>query len=930
MKTSVNKLYREIVFAGLFIIFASIILITGQTKLLVILPCILFAYGILYCFDSFYDNIFFLCFLLCFFTFLLGGQVINRIVPVYGFTFSDEIEKHTDVLLLISLFGLLIGYILMDKLGNKRKCNQEIFDYNNRDFFNIRYISKILFYATYIFWIITLLDSILYVFQEGYTNYYLYYLSRIPAIIRQLAYICPMALFIFLSTMPRKKEAIKPILMYAAYLVLSLGTGRRIYFMTGILIIFAYALLRNAVNPEDKPWVPRKGIIGIIVAIPVLLVFMYLFEYIRSEGSVGKASDYSPLVGFFVRQGTSINVIKYTEYFKDRLNSEAHYSLYNLIKWLQGRGGFFNKLFGLNFDFEIGKQSVLTATMGTNLADFVSYNANRTSFLSGMGYGSCYIAELYVDYGYVGVFIGNIIYGVLLCALLKKSPRDHRIWWTALGFFIIDLLFKAPRATFDAFLGQSLYIECWGTILAVYIANLIVKKQNGFLQDLINNGVLSWYFKKRNQEVKNDMEQKKLIVLGGTSASLDVVENAKKMGIYTIVTDEQATGVSKEIANETARVSTIDMEGLSRLINDTGADGVFCGPSEFNIRNVIRICEKTGLPCYTDMDTWDKCANKDVFKQYCRDYGVDCAPEYAITESVTDEELDQIEYPVIIKPVDRCSSIGITVCTGKDEVREAFGKAMDASNCKRVICEKYIENGGEIFGVRYFLKDGEAYPYLMIDTYIADPYSRKSLISEVTLTPSKYSGYYMEHMDQAVRKMLKGMGLKNGTVFIQALPYNGKIYFHEMGYRLSGGMIFKLTEPLMGINDMQMMIRFAVGGDMITEEEINKIDLSCGGRFGGQLMLPLKAGKVSAIKGLEKVKTIKAVSDFIQYYKENDVIEDSYIGTLQQLFGRFTFVADSQEEILDAIDVIQEELEVFDENGNKMNILPFNRERTFI
>ena len=38
---------------------------------------------------------------------------------------------------------------------------------------------------------------------------------------------------------------------------------------------------------------------------------MYLFEYIRSNNYVGHANDYSPIVGFFVRQGTSVNAVKY-------------------------------------------------------------------------------------------------------------------------------------------------------------------------------------------------------------------------------------------------------------------------------------------------------------------------------------------------------------------------------------------------------------------------------------------------------------------------------------------------------------------------------------------------------------------------------------------------------------------------------------------
>jgi biotin carboxylase len=423
------------------------------------------------------------------------------------------------------------------------------------------------------------------------------------------------------------------------------------------------------------------------------------------------------------------------------------------------------------------------------------------------------------------------------------------------------------------------------------------------------------------------MRQKKLVVLGGTSASLDVVKNAKKLGVYTIVTDDNPHRVAKDIADEKAMVSTSDIEGLKQLVKEREADGIFCGPSEFNIRNMIKACAEADLPCYTDMETWDKCANKDVFKQYCRQYGVDCPAEYVVTEYSTDEDLAKLDYPVIFKPVDRCSSIGISVCTCKEEAREAFRKAMDASNCKRIICEKYIENEGEIFGVRYFLKDGEAYPYLMIDTYVADPYTRTSLISEVTVTPSKYSEYYMKNMDPNVRKMFKGMGLKNGTVFVQALPYQGKIYFHEMGYRLSGGLIFKLTEPLMGINDMQMMIRYAVGGEMITDEERERIDLTCHGRCGGQLMVPLREGKISSIEGLEELKQLPAVSDFIQYYQQGDVVEPEYIGTLQQLFGRFSFIADTEADLFAAIEEIQTKLKVYDAQGAIMTTLPFDLDR---
>ena len=420
---------------------------------------------------------------------------------------------------------------------------------------------------------------------------------------------------------------------------------------------------------------------------------------------------------------------------------------------------------------------------------------------------------------------------------------------------------------------------------------------------------------------------KRLLILGGTSASYDLVRNAKAMGIYTIVTDDCEKRVSKEIADDTAMVSTTDMEGLSELIREKKVDGVFCGPSEFNLRNVIKLSELTGLPCYTSTEVWDRCANKDVFKSYCRKYNVDCTPEYAITLDTPMEELQKIDYPIIIKPVDGSSSAGISVCRGAEDVAAALEKAYAASKSKRIIAEKYIENGGELFSVRYLLRDGEAYPYFIMDTYVADPIHRTSLISGYTHAPSKYYDYYIKNMDADVRKMLKGMGLKNGTAFIQSLPCDGKIYFHEMGYRLSGGMIFKLTEPLSNINDMKLMLRQAVGGPSITDEEIAGLDTTCKGKIGGQLMLPLDIGTIGKIEGVEKIREHSSVVDFIQYYNVGDTIEKRNIGTLAQHFGRITFIVESQKEEIEAINYFQDTVRVYDIDGNRMNNLQFDIKR---
>ena len=167
---------------------------------------------------------------------MLGGQLLDKFINVYGYDFSEDIELHTDLILLIGLTGLMLGYFLADKAQG----NKHVFiavDYNSTYYVNVRTVSKYLFFVSYTLWMLILLDNVLYVVQYGYISYYLSYSSRVPALIRVFGYMAPSAFFLYLATMPKKGEAKIVIIMYFFYLLLSLGTGRRIYFMTGILII---------------------------------------------------------------------------------------------------------------------------------------------------------------------------------------------------------------------------------------------------------------------------------------------------------------------------------------------------------------------------------------------------------------------------------------------------------------------------------------------------------------------------------------------------------------------------------------------------------------------------------------------------------------------------------------------------------------------
>ena len=110
---------------------------------------------------------------------------------------------------------------------------------------------------------------------------------------------------------------------------------------------------------------------------------------------------------------------------------------------------------------------------------------------------------------------------------------------------------------------------------------------------------------------------KKLLIMGGRPAATpDIVRAAKRMGVYTIVTDNvpPERSPAKLMADEYWEISTAEVERLAERVRDEGVDGIFIGPFDLSIalgipgrfddaRHIAAVervrlaCERAGKPC---------------------------------------------------------------------------------------------------------------------------------------------------------------------------------------------------------------------------------------------------------------------------------------------------------------------------------------------
>ena len=97
-----------------------------------------------------------------------------------------------------------------------------------------------------------------------------------------------------------------------------------------------------------------------------------------------------------------------------------------------------------------------------------------------------------------------------------------------------------------------------------------------------------------------NLQNKKLLILGGDSFSVDIVKTAQSMGVYTIVTDWYDTKRSpaKLVADEYWNISIEDYDLLSQKIKECGIDGIFTGFTDSYLLPYQHLCELNNLPSY--------------------------------------------------------------------------------------------------------------------------------------------------------------------------------------------------------------------------------------------------------------------------------------------------------------------------------------------
>jgi len=415
---------------------------------------------------------------------------------------------------------------------------------------------------------------------------------------------------------------------------------------------------------------------------------------------------------------------------------------------------------------------------------------------------------------------------------------------------------------------------------------------------------------------------KKLLILGGNPETGVLVKKANDLGVYTIVVDPNPESPAKIHAKKHYNIDGFDTPNLVQVANEEKVDGVLVGVADILVPPYLRLCEKLGLPCYATDKIISALSSKDGFIDACNQYNVATVPTFRLDKNFKYDDLNEIKYPVIVKPVDNGGGVGMSICHNQQELISGAKNAIQNSKKRKFITERLMQSDDMV--AYYTFKNGEVFLSAIADRITTKKQGRSSPVCIASVYPSKHANRYFEYLHPQISKLCTGIGIKNGILAIQFFVEGDNFYAYDPGFRLQGEAMHIYIAKMNGFDHRLMLINFALTGSMGVEDLQERNDFLFGGKHACTVWILLKHGLIKHINGLAELQNDPSVIFVMQRFFEGDVVLEDMVGNEKQVLARIYLVTETKEKLMSKIQTTKSRLSVIDHEGKNMIVDFYN------
>lgn len=414
-------------------------------------------------------------FFITIFIFLVSRPTIDYFKYGTLDTYQPIAYRFSFLVVIVSILGLTVGGLIARYYIARKKENPIRIQKNYLD--KLRLVSLWVFSATYPFYLLRLLERLLYRLHTSYYNYYANFESKLPYFTYIISTFTLYAMCVYLATKPKKWQATTVLGLVIAANIIHLVIGTRNPFILSLIFAFVYYFMRE--QTEKGRWIGFKEKLIIYIGAPVLMLAMGILNYVRDNVKVSQMGFWDILLDFIYKQGTSFGVLARGFLYESSLpyRDFRNFTFGPVIDYF-ARGSV-GSIFG-GKAFEHTTNSIELAIDSNSYAHNLSYVVLKKEYLQGHGIGSSYIMELHTDYGMLGVFLFSILLGILFIAMLQVAYQNRVILFT-LSLLILNNLFFMPRSSFSESFFSLFTMQFWGIVLVIVFIAKMLTKQNHYL-----------------------------------------------------------------------------------------------------------------------------------------------------------------------------------------------------------------------------------------------------------------------------------------------------------------------------------------------------------------------------------------------------------------------------------------------------------------
>ena len=305
------------------------------------------------------------------------------------------------------------------------------------------------------------------------------------------------------------------------------------------------------------------------------------------------------------------------------------------------------------------------------------------------------------------------------------------------------------------------------------------------------------------------LEGKKLLFLGGALFQVPALACAKRLGCHVILVDYDPLVPGRPYADVFAQLSTTDKENILELAKEHRIDGVMTYASDSSVSSVAYVAQQLHLPGNPPAAA-EIIRRKDLFREFQQQTDLPHPRFFAtglLEEALTAGQ--QLEFPLVIKPVDSAGTKGQSIINTEAEIERAFAVAIEQSREKIVIFEEFIPSDiMELDGDIWFT-DGR-----LTFRHYGHNHFQRNRISNVPIGeifPAFIDDDLAASLDLQLNQIIAGLGLRVGCLNFDALLSNGKVYILDIGLRNGGNYVPDLIKLSTGFDLTEASIYSALG-----------------------------------------------------------------------------------------------------------------------